>query len=42
MIMIKDNHVDFAGGISNAISSTQSYLKEKEKSLKIEIEVRNF
>ena len=42
MIMIKDNHVDFAGGISNAINSTQTYLKEKEKNLKIEIEVRNF
>jgi len=42
MIMIKDNHVDFAGGISNAINSTQTYLKEKGKNLKIEIEVRNF
>lgn len=42
MIMIKDNHVDFAGGISNAISSTHKYLKEKGKSLKIEIEVRDF
>ena len=42
MIMIKDNHVDFAGGISNAIDSTQKYLKEKNKNLKIEIEVRNF
>lgn len=42
MIMIKDNHVDFAGGISNAIGSTQNYLKEKKKNLKIEIEVRNF
>ena len=42
MIMIKDNHVDFAGGIRNAINSTQTYLKEKGKNLKIEIEVRDF
>jgi len=42
MIMIKDNHVDFAGGIKNAITSTNSYLKEKGKSLKVEIEVRDF
>jgi len=42
MIMIKDNHVDFAGGIKNAIKSTQNYLKEKGKDLKIEIEVRDF
>lgn len=42
MIMIKDNHVDFAGGIGNAINSTQNYLKEKGKNLKIEIEVRDF
>ncbi len=42
MIMIKDNHVDFAGGIVNAISKANNYLKEKNKHLKIEIEVRNF
>ena len=42
MIMIKDNHIDFAGGIANAIKSTRKYLKEKNKDLKIEIEVRNF
>lgn len=42
MILLKDNHVDFAGGIENAISSAQKYLKEKNKQLKIEIEVRNF
>lgn len=42
MIMIKDNHVDFAGGISNAISAANKYLKEKGKNLKIEIEVRDF
>lgn len=41
MIMIKDNHVDFAGGIANAIHATQDYLKKNNKSLKIEIEVRN-
>ena len=42
MIMIKDNHIDLAGGISQAIDSTTKYLKEKNKNLKIEIEVRNF
>lgn len=42
MIMIKDNHVDYAGGIKQAIERTNSYLKEKSKDLKIEIEVRNF
>ncbi len=42
MIMIKDNHVDFAGGIDRAIDSVQIYLKAMNKSLKIEIEVRNF
>jgi nicotinate-nucleotide pyrophosphorylase (carboxylating) len=42
MIMIKDNHVDFAGGIRQAIEATQKYLKEKNKDLKIEIEVRSF
>ncbi|OQX76035.1 MAG: nicotinate-nucleotide diphosphorylase (carboxylating) [Bacteroidetes bacterium 4484_249] len=42
MIMIKDNHIDFAGGINQAIESTNKYLKEKGKDLKIEIEVRNF
>jgi len=42
MIMIKDNHVDFAGGISPAIKATNQYLKEKNLNLKIEIEVRNF
>lgn len=41
MILIKDNHVDFAGGIPNAVSRTRSYLKEKGKDLKIEVEVRN-
>ena len=42
MIMIKDNHIDFAGGIKAAIDSTQRYLKAKNKKLKIEIEVRDF
>lgn len=42
MILLKDNHVDFAGGITNAIRRAQQYLKEKNKNLKIEIEVRNF
>jgi nicotinate-nucleotide pyrophosphorylase (carboxylating) len=41
MVMLKDNHVDFAGGIAKAIKTTQKYLKEKGKDLKIEIEVRN-
>jgi len=42
MILLKDNHVDFAGGIDKAILRAQNYLKEKGKDLKIEIEVRNF
>jgi nicotinate-nucleotide pyrophosphorylase (carboxylating) len=42
MIMIKDNHVDFAGGVRKAIEAVQSYLKEKGKDLKIEVEVRSF
>lgn len=41
MILLKDNHVDFAGGIENAITQARTYLKEKKKDLKIEIEVRN-
>lgn len=42
MILLKDNHVDFAGGIEKAIHCAQNYLKEKGLNLKIEIEVRNF
>ncbi len=42
MILLKDNHVDFAGGIHNAISRAKQYCKDKGKNLKIEIEVRNF
>lgn len=41
MILIKDNHVDYAGGIKNAISSAKDYLKNNNKNLQIEIEVRN-
>ena len=41
MILLKDNHVDFAGGITNAIKRAQAYLQDKGKDLKIEIEVRN-
>lgn len=42
MILLKDNHVDFAGGIKNAIDRCHDYLSEKSLNLKIEIEVRNF
>ena len=41
MILLKDNHVDFAGGIENAIVRAKEYLKANGKDLKIEIEVRN-
>lgn len=41
MIMLKDNHIDFAGGIANAVSATVAYLKETGKDLKIEVETRN-
>ena len=41
MIMIKDNHIDYAGGISKAIQRTHSYLDANNKKLKIEIEVRS-
>ena len=41
MILLKDNHVDFVGGISNAIDRCHEYLKAKNKDLKIEIEVRS-
>ncbi len=41
MIMLKDNHVDFAGGIKQAITAAQNYLMQNGKNLKIEIEVRN-
>ena len=41
MIMLKDNHNDFAGGITNAINKTKEYLKENKKDLKIIVEARN-
>ena len=41
MILLKDNHVDFAGGIKQAITRAKEYCKAKGKDLKIEIEVRN-
>lgn len=41
MIMIKDNHIDYAGGIRQAIEATQRYLRSENKNLKVEIEVRN-
>lgn len=42
MILLKDNHVDFAGGIKPALDRCKAYLKERQLNLKIEIEVRNF
>mgnify|MGYP000280085401 CR=1 FL=1 len=41
MVMLKDNHIDFAGGVKEAILSTQSYLNRKNLNLKIEVEVRD-
>lgn len=41
MILIKDNHVDFAGGITKALNQTKQYLADKKLDLEIEIEVRN-
>jgi nicotinate-nucleotide pyrophosphorylase (carboxylating) len=41
MIMLKDNHVDYAGGIEKAITATRAYLQKTGKNLKIEIETRN-
>jgi len=41
LIMIKDNHIDFAGGITEALYKTYQYLKETNRSLKVEIEARN-
>jgi nicotinate-nucleotide pyrophosphorylase (carboxylating) len=42
MILLKDNHIDFAGGINNAINRCHDYLKKNNLDLKIEIEVRDF
>lgn len=41
MIMLKDNHIDFAGGITRAIEKTQQYLKDNQKDLKIIVEARD-
>jgi len=41
MILIKDNHVDYAGGIKQAIKTARQYLQDQHKNLQIEIEVRN-
>jgi nicotinate-nucleotide pyrophosphorylase (carboxylating) len=41
MILIKDNHVDYAGGIANAITASNQYLADTGRQLEIEIEVRN-
>ncbi|MGC9331209.1 MAG: carboxylating nicotinate-nucleotide diphosphorylase [Bacteroidales bacterium] len=42
MIMLKDNHIDFAGGIDKAINLARTYLKENKLDIPVEIEVRNF
>ncbi len=42
MIMLKDNHIDYAGGVKKAIERTQKYLKEKNKDLQIVVEARSF
>jgi len=42
MVMLKDNHIDFAGGIEPAINKVNNYLKEKNKNIQIEVEVRDF
>jgi nicotinate-nucleotide pyrophosphorylase (carboxylating) len=41
MIMLKDNHIDFAGGIENAINKAWDYVQIKKPGLKIEVETRN-
>lgn len=41
MVMLKDNHIDFAGGVTKAIEKTQKYLKDKNLDLKIIVEARN-
>ena len=41
MVMLKDNHIDFAGGVKNAISSTLDYLRKNDLKLNIEVEVRS-
>lgn len=42
MIMLKDNHIDFAGGIKNAVNGAKEYIKKNRKDLKIEVETRSF
>jgi nicotinate-nucleotide pyrophosphorylase (carboxylating) len=42
MILLKDNHIDFAGGIENAITRAKEYLLQQGKNIPVEIEVRNF
>ena len=42
MIMLKDNHIDFAGGIEKAVNACHKYMKDKSLNLKIEVEVRDF
>jgi nicotinate-nucleotide pyrophosphorylase (carboxylating) len=42
MVMLKDNHIDFAGGIEKAILKVDEYLKKKGKHIPVEVEVRNF
>ena len=41
MIMLKDNHIDYAGGIENAILSTRDYLQKNNLNLRVEIEARS-
>ena len=41
MVMLKDNHIDFGGGIHSTIKKTQDYLEVNNKNLKIEVETRN-
>ncbi|MEM6525441.1 MAG: carboxylating nicotinate-nucleotide diphosphorylase [Bacteroidota bacterium] len=41
MVMLKDNHIDFAGSIEKAVSATKKYLQKTNKQLKIEVETRN-
>lgn len=41
MVMLKDNHIDFCGGIDKAVSQTRNYLKENNLNIKVEVEVRN-
>ena len=42
MVMLKDNHIDFAGGIEKAVLKVNEYLKQNNKDIRIEVEVRDF